>query len=178
MNKREIKNQTFNQAYQNLDNLKIMSSAITSSGTTCILTIEELESCKLIALWKTLQSWSEEDFPNVKFTTFLFKHVRWQCYFQAHIITKYNKHHRPMVDYSECFYLPNKKEDKYSFSMEDKLAIDEALNQVSEKELDIIEQRFYQQMTLKEIGKANGYSHETARVHVGKAVNSIKKLYM
>lgn len=175
MNKRKIDNQTFNQAYQNLDNLKIMSSAITSSGTTCILTTEELESCKLIALWKTLQSWSAEDFPNVKFTTFLFKHVRWQCYFQAHIVTRYNKHHKPIVDYSE--YL-NKRENNSSFSLEDKLAIDEALNQVSEKELDIIEQRFFQQMTLKEIGKANGYSYETARVHVGNAVNSIKKLYM
>lgn len=175
MKKRKIDNSTFNKAYENLDNLKIMSSAIASSGTTCILTIEELESCKLIALWKSLQTWSEVRFPNVKFTTFLFKHVRWQCYFQAHIATRYHRQHKPLIDYLEYV---TEKPIKQNMTLEDKLAIDEALNQMSSKTLDIIEQRFYQQMTLKEIGKANGYSYETARTHVDNAVKSIKKLYM
>ncbi len=175
MKKRKINNTTFNEAYENLDNLRIMSSAISSSGTTCILTMEELEGCKLIALWKTLQTWSKEAFPNVKFTTFLFKHVRWQCYFQAHVATKYYKHHKSLVDNNEYV---GQKEDIDNYDIEDRLAIDDALENVPDKFLDIIEQRFYKEMTLKEIGKANGYSHETARAHIDNAVSSIKKLYM
>ncbi len=175
MKKTKIDNETFEKAYENLDNLKIMSYAIASSGTTCILTIEELEACKLIALWKTLQSWSKRSFPDVKFTTFLFKHVRWQCYFQAHIVTRYNRQHKPLIDYNE--YVSH-REETVSFSLEDKLAIDEAMEQMPDKVLDIIEQRFYQQMTFSEIGKANGYSHETARTHLDNAVDSIKKMYM
>lgn len=175
MNKRKIDNKTFNKACKNLDNLKIMSSAIASSGTTCILTIEELESCKLVALWKTLQTWSLEDFPDIKFTTFLYQHVRWQCFFQANIAMRYHKRHKPVVDYNEYV---NQKEDNNFISLEDKLAMDEALEKMSDKMLGIIEQRFYQQMSLKEIGIANGYSHETARRQVDGAVSSIRKLYM
>lgn len=175
MKKRKIDNITFNKAYKNLDNLKIMSNAIVTSGTICILTYEELEACKLIALWKSLQTWSEEAFPDVKFTTFLFKHVRWQCYFQAHIATKYSKHHKHFIDYNEYI---SQKEEKVSFSIEDKLDINEAMKQIPDCVLDIIKQRFYQQMTFKEIGEANGYSHETARTHLDNAIESMKKLYM
>ena len=175
MNRKKIDNKTFNKAFENLDNLRIMSHAITTSGTTCILSHDELRACKLIALWKSLQTWSEESFPDVKFTTFLFKHVRWQCYFQAHIATRYHRQHKPMVEHAD--YVAE-KEDRTHFSLEDKLAIDEALEKVPNTTISIIEQRFYQQMTLKEIGRANGYSYETARTHIDNAVESIRKLYI
>ncbi len=175
MIKQKIDDKTFEEACQNLDNLKIMSSAIASSGTTCILSHEELHSCKLLALWRTLQTWSIEEFPNVKFTTFLFKHVRWQCYYQAHIATKYFNTHKSFADYTENI---EEKVGECNFSLEDRLAMYEALEDIPDKIMNIIKQRFYNDMTFKEIGKANGYSHETARKHVICAIESVRKLYM
>ena len=171
----KIDNKTFQEAYENLDNLRIMASAVRTSGTTCILSPDELESCKLMALWNTLRKWSAKKYPAVKFTTFLFKNVRWQCYLQAHTITKYQHKHQPLEDHT---YDVSNKETKEYISLESQLAIDEALEALPKKTLNIIQQRFYDGMTFKQIGDANGYSHETARSRVDKAVDSIKKLYL
>ena len=45
-----------------------------------------------------------------------------------------------------------------------------------EKDAMIIEQRFYHNMTMKEIGKKNGYSRETARRRLKNAVKMCQNI--
>ena len=170
----EISNEEFNKACKNLDNIKIMQKAVSTSGVTRMMSKEELESCKLMAMWRTLQFWSKKAFPNVKFTTFLFKNVRWQCYYQASKISKYRQNYAQLIDHMEYI---QEREMKKEISLEDKLSLEEALKGVSNSTLDLIDQRFHKNMTFKEIGKTNGYCHETARKKAKRAVENIKRLY-
>ena len=51
----------------------------------------------------------------------------------------------------------------------------EIVNGLDQQHVDIIHQRFYKNMTMKEIGKENGYSRETARRRVKNAIKSCKE---
>lgn len=63
-----------------------------------------------------------------------------------------------------------------SFDMQSKNEVYEILESIPENMRSIIKQKFYYQMSFKEIAEANGYSRETARRRLNKAMKLCKKI--
>lgn len=170
--KRKISCEEFRKALHDEDNIKIMKSAIRKSPVAKNLTEDEQESCKLIALWNSLQNWDNN--PEIKFTTFLYKNVTWQCLLQRQINNKFYKRHITISNDNE---FSNRNFHNYLQANDLEEMMSFCLQKLPEKTVKILRQRYYENMTLKEIGKQNGYSHETARRNVNLAVKQIKQLY-
>lgn len=72
--KKQIPNIEFETAYQNIDNKKIINSFYKKYRKR--LSVDEIKSCGLIALWKCLQC---HDSSKQKFTTSLYRFMTWEC---------------------------------------------------------------------------------------------------
>ena len=55
-------------------------------------------------------------------------------------------------------------------------SIPEILDLLSENQKNIVIQRFYENRTLEEIGKSQGYSKEAARQNINKIIKKLKKI--
>lgn len=89
-NKRVITNDEFNIAYKNEDNIKIINSF---SKKFKNLTFEEITTCGMLAVWKTLQ---DHDTTKGKFTNSLYRFMYWECLKQL----EENKHNVRVWPYS------------------------------------------------------------------------------
>lgn len=70
-----ISNDEFNSAYNNIDNKLIMKKA--TKKFIYYLDKEELNSCKMVGMWKCLKTYKQES--KMKFTTWLYNLVYWEC---------------------------------------------------------------------------------------------------
>jgi RNA polymerase sigma factor (sigma-70 family) len=152
---KHISNKQYEDALNNNNNRAIIEHACkTFIG---IIPDDELQHCKLIALWESLQRYRPE--KGKKFTSFLYQKVRWECYKALKQINKEKRYVSIIED------VVGKDSDEN---------FDEWLELLPDKESKkLIEQRFLQKMTLKEIGKYHGYSYETARKRINKIINYI-----
>ena len=57
-----------------------------------------------------------------------------------------------------------------------KLEVIDIINGLEPETANILEQRFYENMTMKEIGRRNGYSRETARRKLKNAIKTCKMI--
>lgn len=162
MNSKHITNEQFEKAIGNIDNSKIMSNVISKNGFSNLMSQEEVESCKMIALWKALQHWRPE--LGKKFTSYLYQKVYWEC--------------RKYIAKQKAKKIPIAIIDHFpKFIAEDKsLEMEEIIDILPGDLPVVIRQRVFDKMTLKEIGNSNGYSHETARRKINRAIKEICKL--
>ena len=158
METRTIGDEEFDLAWNDINNVKILNKVC--SKYSRIIPKDELDRCKLIALWEALKAYDPE--KGQKFTSFLYKRADWECKKQLYAINKHSK----SVEYQEYYGLCNDVE----------LAeIKDLLQKLHPRLRTVIKQRFFDNLTMEEIGKKNNYSRETARRYIISALEKLRE---
>lgn len=153
-----ISDEKFEEEYKNQDNRNIMRSV--TKKYYLQLSNDEQEICGLYGLWKCIQN--HNDSYGRKFTTSLFMHVDWECKREVSRLSK-----------KRMSFL-----GEQDVSIESPSASGEAkdiMDSLDENQRSIMHQRFYENKTLEEIGKTQGYSKEAARQNINKILKNIKE---
>ena len=158
MKKTLVTNEEFEKAYGNQDNKNIIRSATKKYSKT--LSDDERERCGMHGLWRCIQSHDPK--YKRKFTTSLFIHVDWECKREIAQINRRTDLHLGNLD----------KEISESYPLGH---FDDIVGELPEKEKSLIYQRFYENKTLEEIGRSQGYSKEAARQNINKIIIDLKK---
>lgn len=158
--KKVISNEEYVIAYNDTQNKKIMRAASKSFRG---LSPETKKSCCMNALWLTLIH--HRDGFGQKFTTNLYKFVVWEC---SKELTKHNR-----IISRECQMLD--EDVGLSVSYDDvPVYMQDCIQQLSPKLATVIKQKFFDNMTLAEIGRANGYSKQMANVNLNKGLEKLR----
>lgn len=153
-----IKDQTkYFGEFSERDIIKISRKA--SATFFGILSEDEIETCILNALWKAIQKYDINS--KCKFTTYLYNGVIMECLTQK----KFNAHNPTLRIYENIISANNKDIEKIDM-------LDE-LNTCCE-DPDLIFDRFYNNMTVKEIALSRGVCSETIRVKINKNLGKLR----
>ena len=158
-----VSNQDFesslrNRSYQRV--LRTVKERFLSS-----LTKDELEHCGRIALWLALRDHDSAHPSGQKFTTTLFRFMKWEC---QRLIRRHKREKR-------CFYIDGDKVPTQKPSRN--LDIHANLSLLSEELKDLIIGYYFQKKTLRELALETGYSTEGCRKKLKKAIKNLKILY-
>lgn len=149
----------FEEELKDINNVKIMQHA--SRPFAGLLRPDELDNCRLIALWKTVDDFQPQ--KGSKFTSILYNRVRWECIREI-------KCTRPIPAVS--IVGSGNIEDKGQYFG----GIDDIICDIPAEYRDVLFQRFVEDKTFDEIGQSNGYSGENARIKTKKALEYVKEL--
>ena len=122
---------------------------------------DEIESIKLLTLWKCRDKYDPE--RGAKFTSYLYQ--------QLSFAFKNELKKRKQMVYLDNFQLDLASSHARTVKRE----FTDILVGLPDGVSDILKQRFLGNMTMVEIAKANGYSRETARRRLKKAIKICKK---
>jgi RNA polymerase sigma factor (sigma-70 family) len=114
--------------------------------------LDDLESIKMDVLWKCID---KHDPSKSKFTSYLYQQLTYAM--KNKLKKKSNEFNCDSIE---------KQDDKY----QSKLKVIDAVSGLDQEAINILSQRFYDNMTMAEIGKLNGYSRETARRRLKSAI--------
>tara|TARA_Y100000004_G_scaffold160670_1_gene188244 strand:- start:661 stop:1176 length:516 start_codon:yes stop_codon:yes gene_type:complete len=124
-----------------------------------VLSEQEVESCILNAYWKATSRYSSK--KNTKFTTFFYKGVLMECLTQK----KFNLNKPSYRIYENIAYKNNQDIEKIDMLDEIKTHCDDP---------DLLLERFYQNMSVREIAKSRGVSGETIRIKIKKNLAKLR----
>jgi len=120
--------------------------------------IDDIESIKMQTLWKCIEKYDES--RGSKFTSYLYQQLSFAFK---------NKLKSKKVEFA------NSEIEKPDGKNKHKYEIIDILTGLEPELEEVLTQRFYYNMTMVEIGKANGYSRETARRRLKKAIKTCQK---
>jgi RNA polymerase sigma factor (sigma-70 family) len=146
----------FEQKWNDNDIINIMNRV--SNRFNKNIDPDDIESIKMNTLWKCIIKY--DDSRGTKFTSYLYQQL---SYAYKNKVTKKRKEFN-------CTHIMEKIDTK-------QLEYNEYFDITRGYDLSdthILDQKFLQNMTMKEIGKANGYSRETARRRLKNAVKKCK----
>lgn len=124
--------------------------------------LDDIESIKMNTLWKCIEKYDKN--RGTKFTSYLYQQLSYAFK---------NKVKKKKVEFNVSnFGGPDKVDTSYPNTLE----VIDIVNDLEPEMAHIIEQRFYNNMTMKEIGKKNGYSRETARRKLKNAIKTCKMI--
>ena len=153
-----ITNEEFEKAYNNQDNKNIIKAATKKYSSR--LSQDAQKTCGMHGLWRCIQN--HDDKYGRKFTTSLFLHVDWECKRELGILNR-----RPLAFLGEHDgEIPAPAISGYGL---------EILDALTDKQREIMHQRFYENRTLEEIGNRQGYSKEAARQNINKIIAKLKE---
>jgi len=155
---KHVTNEEFEKSYKNQDNKNIIKAATKRYSNK--LSKDAQESCGMHGLWRCIQN--HDDSYGRKFTTSLFIHVDWECKREIGIMLR-----KPLS------FLGEGDEEIASPSASGDFS--EILEPLPEKQKEIMYQRFYENRTLEEIGKKQGYSKEAARQNINKIISKLRE---
>lgn len=119
--------------------------------------LDDIESIQMNTLWQCIEKYDEE--RGTKFTSYLYQQLSYAMK---------NKVKKKRVEFQvEQF-------DKQDTNYSNKLQVLDIMGGLDSETVNILEQRFFHNMTMKEIGKKNGYSRETARRRLRNAIKICK----
>ena len=144
-----------------------------SSSYRNSFTKDELESVKLQWLWNAIRKFDSKKFPNTKFTSYLFNQVVFGLKIELKKRQKDKFRSMGSFDAGQGKFGDPKKD--YITSESPRVAKDFIMDLPSDVKF-ILEQKYLYNMTMQEIGEANGYSRETARRRINSAVQFCRKL--
>ena len=144
----------FEEAHKSIDNKRIMDKV--ASKYSRIIDPDELESLKLITLWECTKNYDPS--RNMKFTSYLYQQLGYKI---KNTIKKLSRE------------FTNSSIESPSLPKEN---FDILVDGLSPEAQSILKQKFLKNMTMEEIGTANGYSRETARRKVKKALTQFQKI--
>jgi len=160
----DISNDDMLVAIENQDYQKIMAKA--SRRFFGLLSYDEIESCKLTALWKALSRYDVEaprrnkkEAP--KFTSFLYRGVQLECKTAVKFVIVGKKQQEPIHDNIGV----------------DSAAIDsfEMRDEISRiKHGDVIEELYFNGLTIKELAEKVGVSKQIIAIRKKRALKSLK----
>lgn len=150
-----VSDEKFRLEYASEDNLKIMNYAI---KPFFFLDDEDLLECKLDGLWKALSTYDE---TKSTFFYYLVKNIRWNCLKK---IRNNQKH------------IPSGIVDKTYYTDFHEIEVNELIDKLDPLSQSLIQQRFIDGMTYRQIGQINGYSAENARQKIKKILKELKSM--
>ena len=124
-----------------------------------VLSEQEVESCILNAYWKATSRYSSK--KNTKFTTFFYKGVLMECLTQK----KFNLNKPSYRIYENIAYKNNQDIEKIDMLDEIRTHCDDP---------DLLLERFYENMSVREIAKSRGVSGETIRIKIKKNLAKLR----
>ena len=145
-------NRNIDEAVKNIDYKRIMDKVCSKYNR--YVDEDDMSSIRLHTLWQCLNKFDPE--RKVKFTTFLYQQLTFA-------IKNHLKRQR-----REYTNIP------FAVAQRGGLDVDVALLDMPREMSDLLEQKYVSKMTMSEIGEANGYSRETARRRLKKAVDYYK----
>lgn len=148
----------YEKALNDQDNIAMMNSAC--SGYQC-LGPDMLKSCRLHGLYRCLETHDEE--LGCKFTTSLFQHVVWQCQ-QA-----LNEQERMITG----FELTIDPEVQNTFITS--IVVNDCLSLLSERDAEIVRDRYLCSMTLEELAEKHDCSRAGANFIIKKSLEIIRE---
>ncbi len=164
--KKKVTNDEFSRALANSDNNNIIQSVLVRYNK--LIPPDELHACGLEGLWRTLMY--HQDNRGNKFTTSLWKFTDWECKRQLKKNKKKNSH-----------YVVSLSNDKIDIAeeQENPTAQDmrECIAKLRPAYRSLIQEYYYNQKTMEEIGVEYGYSKESARQKINQALKDLRKLY-
>jgi DNA-directed RNA polymerase specialized sigma subunit len=146
-------NKGIDDCLKNEDVIRVANKAASSFSN--VLSRDEMQTCILSALWKAKNKYIEGS--KCKFTSYVHRGVVFECLTQR----KFNLAKTNQLN----FNVPDRKNDLERIDMLDEI------QQCDDPEL--IYDRFYKNMTIKEIAKSRGVCGETIRIRLKK---NLKKL--
>lgn len=125
---------------------------------------EEIESTMMTTLWKCVKGYNKN--KNVKFTTYLYFSIR------RNVNRLYSKKIKSLKDRQliENLHAYNDNNKREVFE------ILESVKDINKESYDILIQKFYYNMTNREIGEIYGCTGEAARKKVKKALELCRKI--
>ena len=142
-----ITNSEYNKAYNNIEYRRIIKKA--SSCYSQTIPIEDLHQCESIALWEALQNYQTG--RNMKFTSYLFKIVKYVC-------LRWLRDPHNTIESTSLIYNHSIKDPTF-----DRIDFKDSIGSLPEQIADMVTDRFYKGMVLREIAEKNKCSIETAR---------------
>lgn len=147
-------NRNIDEAVKNIDYKKIMDKVCSKYNR--FVDADELSSLRMNTLWECLKKFDTS--RNVKFTSYLYQQLTYAI--KNHLKKKKREFTNIPFDVA-----------KESIENVNVILID-----FPNEYKDLLRQKYISRMTMTEIGLANGYSRETARRKVNKAINHYEAL--
>lgn len=163
MLKKTISNEEYERAYNNKDNRKIINKV--TSRYVKQLDSHDRQSCGLIALWRCLEN--HQDIYKQKFTSSLWRFVHWEC--RRELRKKNRKKQLQYVLVPELDYVAQKNTDETN--------VQECIMSLGEQHREMLKDYFYENKTMQEIADSRGFSKETARQKINKAIKQFTLIY-
>jgi hypothetical protein len=160
-----VNNKKFDEAMQNDYYTKILNK-VSNENLKGICSKDEMKSIMMSTLWGCIQKYNNT--KNVKFSSYLYRSIQ-------------NNTRRIYKNKAKQFKEVSLIDNFHSLVVDNK-AIEEArdiimsLKDKNEELHNIIIQKFFYNMTNKEIGQANGYGKEAARKKLKKALELCREI--
>jgi len=150
--------QQFEEKWNNSDVINIMNKV--SNRYSKNIDRDDIDSIKMDTLWKCIQKYDET--RGTKFTSYLYQQLSYALK---------NKVKKKRNEFNAVNNL-EKVDSKAILKGE----VFDIITGLEEEETKILEQRFFYNMTMKEIGRENGYSRETARRRLKNAIKTCQNV--
>lgn len=163
---------TIDECLKNQDILNIMKTV--SGKFTYSIDQDELSSISMLTLWKCIQKYDNK--RGAKFTSYLYQQL---SYAFKNELKKKKKVCEYLVDGSSGgspINLATSQQREVERLSDVRLQAEQLLSGLPQGVKEILEQRFFYRMTMAEIAEENGYSRETARRRLKKAVDVCRQL--
>ena len=121
--------------------------------------LDDIDSIKMNTLWSCLKKYDSS--KGTKFTSYLYQQLSYAMK---------NEVKKRRMEYNV------ETVEKMDINTYSKMEVTDIVTGLEHEDSQILEQRFFHNMTMKEIGKTNGYSRETARRRLKNAVNLCKNI--
>jgi RNA polymerase sigma factor (sigma-70 family) len=169
--RRRVSNEEYKQALANPDNIKVIKSFL--GGYRGKIPDADLERCGEDALWRCL-SYHEEGRGN-KLTTSLWRFLTWECNRELKRITKDKGKHTitfSTIETKDVFDPADKSDTEQVRQLRNCLYL------LPEEDQNILQKYFFDRMTMQEMADMYGYTKETARNKINKAVAKLRERFM
>tara|TARA_Y100000004_G_C8876160_1_gene395495 strand:- start:127 stop:648 length:522 start_codon:yes stop_codon:yes gene_type:complete len=137
---------------------------------------DDIESIKMNTLWKCIEKYDKN--RGTKFTSYLYQQLSYA--FKNKVKKKRVEFTLSDMDESKSGYTVaqclHRGMEKQKNNYLSKIEVIDIVSDLEPEVAHIIKQRFYNNMTMKEIGKRNGYSRETARRKLKNAIKICKSI--
>jgi RNA polymerase sigma factor (sigma-70 family) len=119
---------------------------------------DDIESIKMQTLWKCIDKYDPT--RGTKFTSYLYQQITFAFK---------NKLKKKRIEFN------NESLEKVDTRNKGRMEVFDILTGLDPELRDVLDKRFYHNMTMVEIGRSNGYSRETARRRLKKAIKMCQK---
>ena len=151
-----ILNNNFEEYWKSSDVQNIMNKVANRYKKS--IDMDDIESIKMQTLWRCIDKYDES--RGTKFTSYLYQQITFAFK---------NKLKKKRMEFN------NDSIEKQDINTVNKMEVFDILTGLEPELRDVIDKRFYHNMTMVEIGESNGYSRETARRRLKKALKICKK---